>query len=168
MASAFQQNAFQDDAFQITAAVCQPAFQPNAFQTNAFQMCGGPVPPTPTKQGGGGGHDGARRDHHRRDVIRRALERAIRESLEPTPITAERNAPVKLWTRPQRARVFPNYWKEQQILALMDAALGDFALAAAAAALVAEQRLAYELAVREAEDAAVVELVAQMMLHDAL
>lgn len=140
------------------------AFQANAFQNNAFQIDTGPTPIV--KQGGGGGRvEDVKREHDKRNFIRRELEKAIRESLQP-PVADEPTAPVKLWTRPQRARAFPNYWKEQQVLALLGSSLND--VAAQVAQLVAQQKLQYLQMVRDAEDRDVAMLVAQMMADGTL
>lgn len=119
------------------------AFQSSAFQNSAFQT-GGVVPPTPTPSTGGGGGSlkQLRREHERRRKVERALDRAIAEALNPTPV-AEFTDPKlsekvgKVWTAPQRQTVFPDVWRELQLVALLGAAVED--VQARVRALVSQQ-----------------------------
>lgn len=118
------------------------AFQSTAFQNNAFQV-DGVIPPVPTPSSGGGGSlKLLRKEHERKRRIERALDRAIAESLHPT-VVAEFTQPDvskavgKVWTAPQRETVFPDVWRELQVLALLDAQAAD--IAAQVQALVAAQ-----------------------------
>lgn len=122
------------------------AFQSSAFQNNAFQV-GGVVPPVPQPSPGGGGSvqvlEGGRK---RRRAINRMLEVAIREALEPT-VVAEFTDPAvakvgKVWTAPQKQTVFPDSWRQLQMIALMDLSMQE--VQARINQIVAQQRALYQ------------------------
>lgn len=151
------------------------AFQSTAFQNNAFQV-GVTPPPTPSTGGGGGGSlrilDAERK---RRRQIEAELDRAIAKALKPEAVATFTEPAVAaavgtVWTRPQRATVFPQVWRELQVLALLDAAAGD--LQARVAALVAQQlamhreRAHQAMVVAQDEEAASVLL--SLMVRDLL
>lgn len=122
---------------------------------NLLAGFGGAATPA-VQSGGGGGSSRVHREQKKRRLIAEALDEAIDRALRPRPVAAvEGVKAATVWTAPQRQTVFPDVWRELQLVALADAELKD--IERKVRALVAAQQRQHKLSLAvmaEDEDAA--------------
>lgn len=122
---------------------------------NLLAGFGGAATPA-VQSGGGGGSSRVHREQKKRRLIADALDEAIDRALRPRPVAAvEGVKAATVWTAPQRNTVFPEVWREMQLIALANAEIGEIdrkvkALVAAQAKLYRHQAMV----VAEDEEAA--------------